>query len=181
MCVCDHTYMSVDLRRVGGGDRSDPCSGREGDRDGVLCCAGESHLHHLLLFLTSPDHHLSVLTFSPLLSLPPLHPLFISLSPSPPSLSLSIYLSIPPLSQMTTLEAVDSSESLAAVAYLLNLVLKRSDTHTYIQQCHTCSGWCYVMCTQTHTHTHTHTHTAVSSLLKMVLGHAYTHTHTHTH
>ena len=47
---------------------------------------------------------------------------------------------------MTTLEAVDSGESLAAVAYLLNLVLKRSASPSHhssalklLNQSHLCS------------------------------------------
>lgn len=39
--------------------------------------------------------------------------------------SVLFYLFTPSGPQMTTMEAVESPESLAAVAYLLNLVLKR--------------------------------------------------------
>lgn len=55
---------------------------------------------------------------------------FVSLPPSPrlwEKLACCKFSHYKPLlfSQMTTLEAVDSPESVAAVAYLLNLVLKR--------------------------------------------------------
>lgn len=123
----------TDLCGAGGRDGGDPLAGGKGDGDGVLCCAGEwpprgagttgaaaGSLGALPGVPSSHQMHRASFSCRGAVGL-----LLVSLSPFPRLWEGLCQCKPYFCSQMTTLEAVDTPESLAAVAYLLNLVLKR--------------------------------------------------------